>query len=468
MEFIIKKNNPVEFSVTITLSAEDYVKNVEENIKKYVTIHPPKGFRPGKIPFDIAKKIVGTEFIEHKIHDIVEDIIEKKATEIDTFYQENKCFLDDTIGRIRKGEQIIESYNARKPIIISYIYPLYDKETPISFENISLKIAKIRTTSLEINMIQDTFIHKFLKELEYKENIKKDFRATISFITKEGVTILEKFNILSIDINSKIREQMLTHSPEFPFDIETDIRSIFLNPISTKQLIDHYHEEQKITQKIEEPILLIVNVQEIIPVAIPDKDQTFFDNCFGKDAVHNEEEFLKKCEDLHKKYSERISINKYLNLFLEELFEKNKNILVNTNCYLLSKNHITEESLLEKEKKEFETFVKNSIINNLCIRILDSINIPINREDILEEFVFDHLINPHKPPFIKIYDTIKEMYNTYLFGTENNAQNDKEEKKKQQLIMQQYHNIVNQRIFEYIKQNIQLEIEEVDEIDFFK
>ncbi|MDI9355919.1 MAG: trigger factor family protein [Chitinophagaceae bacterium] len=486
MEYTIKKNSPVEFDITITLSPEDYVKNVEESIKKYINAHPPKGFRPGKIPFDLAKKKVGVEFIEHSIYNIIEDIIEKKSTEIDTFCQENKCLLNDTIKRIFRKEEIIEPYNAKKPITISCVYPLYDKETPISFENISLRIAKIRTTDVEVSTIQNILMNKFSRRIENitestdtdaenkedKHNLQnktKNFHTILSIATKDGAVIIEKNNTYSLNITPHMREQILTHtSSAFPFHIEIDIQSIFLNPIVTKELIFEYHKIQKTIAQSEEHISVIVNVQDIIYIDVPELDQTFFDNCFGKDTVKSKKEFLKKCEEMHKKYAEQRCVNKYISLFMEKLYERNKNILVNTTCYLYSKNHITEKTLNEKEKKEFEEFIKDSITETLCIRILDSINIPITQEYLLEEFLFDYLIK-YRHPFLQSYDSMKKIYRTYFFESQNHQENDKgEETRKQQLLTEQYNSIMHNQIFQYITQKIQLEIEEVDAVDFQK
>ena len=67
--------------ITVTLPKEEYLDKVQKDIKKYTQKAAMKGFRPGKTPATLVKRMYGTQFlmdaVNEKVQEAVSDYLQK-------------------------------------------------------------------------------------------------------------------------------------------------------------------------------------------------------------------------------------------------------------------------------------------------------------------------------------------------------------------------------------------------------
>ena len=59
--------------LTVTIPKEEYLNKVQQDIKKYSQKAPMKGFRPGKTPPTLVKKMYGQQFLMDAVNDKVQE-----------------------------------------------------------------------------------------------------------------------------------------------------------------------------------------------------------------------------------------------------------------------------------------------------------------------------------------------------------------------------------------------------------
>ena len=65
MNITAEKKDALNGSITINLNSEDYAEKVDKALKDYQRKANVPGFRPGKVPFGMIKKMVGKLIILH-------------------------------------------------------------------------------------------------------------------------------------------------------------------------------------------------------------------------------------------------------------------------------------------------------------------------------------------------------------------------------------------------------------------
>jgi trigger factor len=70
--------------LSITIPKEDYLSKVQKEIKKYSQKASMKGFRPGKTPQTLVKKMYGSQFLMDSVNEIV-------RTELGEYLNEEKA-----------------------------------------------------------------------------------------------------------------------------------------------------------------------------------------------------------------------------------------------------------------------------------------------------------------------------------------------------------------------------------------
>ncbi len=86
MEITLNKTNSTEGLIKIRLTEGDYQPNVEEKVKDYARKANIKGFRQGKVPSGVIKKMFGksilVEEINHLLSHKLSDYIKEQGLKI--------------------------------------------------------------------------------------------------------------------------------------------------------------------------------------------------------------------------------------------------------------------------------------------------------------------------------------------------------------------------------------------------
>ncbi len=86
MEIILDKSSATEGLIKVTLKEVDYQPKVEEKVKEYSRKAQLKGFRPGKVPRALIKKMYGKSILIDEINELLSksvlDYIKEKDIKI--------------------------------------------------------------------------------------------------------------------------------------------------------------------------------------------------------------------------------------------------------------------------------------------------------------------------------------------------------------------------------------------------
>ncbi|MGD9327730.1 MAG: trigger factor family protein, partial [Cyclobacteriaceae bacterium] len=86
MDIVLDKSTATEGQIKITLKEKDYQPKVEEKVKDYSKKATIKGFRPGKVPPGLIRKLYGKSILVEEIN----EILSKSITD---YIKENKIKL---------------------------------------------------------------------------------------------------------------------------------------------------------------------------------------------------------------------------------------------------------------------------------------------------------------------------------------------------------------------------------------
>ncbi len=71
MDITLDKKTSTEALIKVKLKENDYQPNVEEKVKEYAKKANIKGFRPGKVPTSLIKKMYGKSIVAEEINNIL-------------------------------------------------------------------------------------------------------------------------------------------------------------------------------------------------------------------------------------------------------------------------------------------------------------------------------------------------------------------------------------------------------------
>ena len=102
MNITLDKTSPVSAEITIKMGKEDYAPKVEKAIKKYSRKVQMPGFRAGKVPVALVKKMYGTQAKADEVNKLLQD-------SLFNYILENKVnMLGQPLGSEKQEPQDIE------------------------------------------------------------------------------------------------------------------------------------------------------------------------------------------------------------------------------------------------------------------------------------------------------------------------------------------------------------------------
>ena len=278
MEITLNKTNNTEGLIKIKLTQGDYQPKVEEKVKDYARKATIKGFRQGKVPTGVIKKMFGksilvdeiTHLLSHKLSDYIKDnnikILgepipnQEMASAIDWDEQQNFEF-EYQIG-------MVDDFNydlSQKVKVKSYPIEVDDKTIEETLSDLKKRFGKVT----------------YPEQSDASSNLFGELRAAEGEFKRETA-------LLSVEkISAKEQSKFIGVKKED--EVEFDITKIFEDGDSKAQFLGQTEEEAKTASG-----KYIFKVDTISHTEPAELNAELFDSVFGKEMVHNDEEFIAK------------------------------------------------------------------------------------------------------------------------------------------------------------------------------
>jgi trigger factor len=287
LEITLDKHAANQASVKISLNEADYQPKVEAKLKDYAKKAVIKGFRPGKAPVSMVKRMYGTSVMVDEINSIL-------SSSLNTYLKEQPFkILGDPLPVIESADKI--DWDNQKE---------FDFEYRIGFvENINIDLNQDLAVSAYNVEIDDATVQDAIDNLrsQYGKMTNPEVSEKDDFLygdLKSEDGSIEKTFSLPL---SKVKEEKLQN---FIGLKKGDV--ITLNPQETIT-----ENTTELTGVAEEDLSgnFTFTVQNINRTENSELDQEFFDKIFGPDQIVSEEAFRNKVKDvLAENYNKEIKV----------------------------------------------------------------------------------------------------------------------------------------------------------------
>lgn len=433
--------------ISIQLGKEDYEQKVEEVIADYRKKVSLDGFRKGKVPAGIVRRMYGKAILVEQINKIVSDALS------DFLYENKLNILGEPIPN--KDQKQID-FDTQSEFEFRFDIGL----TP----EVEVKLSKRDKIPFYEIIVDDAMIdsnvenyRKQLGNLKESETVseKSMIKANLVQVTKDSEVIeggiVKENAVLSVDkISDKATQKKLV-GMKIGESLKINIVKSLVNETEISALLGIKKEEVK---AIAPEFTLTIN--EISEFEDAEINQELFDKAFGKDVVKTEEEFRNKLAESIKlnfsKESEyrfmidaKEKVNAKIETKLPEDFLKRWLLAVNEG------KDIDAETI----DKEFPLF-----LNDLKWQLIKSKVITENNIEVKEEEVLGYAIDMTRAQFAQY--GLTNLPDEHLEGYAKEMLKKDEERKKM------FERIFEQKVVDFIKESVKLEPKEVSVEEFGK
>ncbi len=366
--------------VTVTLEKSDIEPKLDEALQKFRKKAALKGFRPGKTPMSMVRKMYGNSVLA----DVVNDLLSK---ELYGYIYDNKL---EILGQpLPTKEEIHNNIDAKELSDLVFKFDLgiapqfeiqglsaesqiekYVVELPESMLSEELNNLRKRLGNriqVEDSIIEGDALQLSLKELEgdgEKEGgIEAHFSVLVNDVPDETLqkTLLSKKQGDTLQLN--------------PFLLHKDDHHVRHHLLH----IDHSDHDTPVGERFE------ARIEEVNRVVLPDLDQAFFDEAFGADQVHTEAEALDALrKDLGSFYDKQADAL-FFRDFQDMLMKKNPLPMPDgfLKRWLRASNPKLDDATVERDYPAFARNLQWTLLKN---KLTKQFNIEITEEAIKNGF----------------------------------------------------------------------------------
>ncbi len=439
MDISVDKKENLIALIKIKVNEDDYQPKVSQKIKDYSKKANIKGFRPGKVPVGMIKKLYGTSFIVDEVNQIL-------STELNKLLRESETqFLGEPMPDEEKMKGI--QWQDQKDFEFDYKIGYTEEfEIPVN-KKTKIDLNRIKIDNKLINETIDNLKKQF-GELKNTEIVEED-DTVYGPITSKDSEINQEISIELKDLSKSYKKKFI--GAKLDSEIELDVQKAFEEEGYFGRISNLSEEEIKAAKS--KFSFKIKGINHTIPAEI---NQDLFDKTFGKDAVKSEEDFKKKIEEtIRKNYSKEEE--QYFDYKLRELIvEKTKIDLPDDFLkeWLTNTNENLTPELLETEYQNYAKELKWSLIRNKLAKDND---IKVEHADVMAE-AKDMILQQFGGASIaeQLGDQLNTFADNYLKG--ENGEN----------YMKVFNQVMSIKVYNHLKENITVKEKEIPVEEFRK
>ncbi len=436
MEISFDKTDKTQGLIKISVNKTDYQPGLDQKVKEYSKNANIKGFRKGKVPPGMIRKMYGTALIVDEINKLVSDKLNSYLRE------EGTQFLGEPIP-----EKSDETYDWENQEQFDFNYQIgFAEPFDLKIDN-KFKIDKY-TINVDETVIDETIdnLRRQFGEIENPET-SSESDTLYGEVTSDSTDLNQEISIDLRDTEKASQKKLVGIGLET--EVQLDAKKLFKSEAVLKNQLRLDDEELKKLKKLTFK-LKAINHHKLAPL-----DQEVFDKSFGKDAVKSEEEFRTKVKEaVEKNYV--IESDKFFEYqLIEKLCEKAKIELPDEflKKWLVRTNENLTEDLIDLEYKSYSKELTWSLIRN---KVLKDQELKVEHEDVVNEakqLIKTQFAGSGLP---QMDDQLDMFANNYLQG--ENGEN----------YMKVFNQVQSTKVLDYIKGAIAIKEKQVSLDEFRK
>ena len=363
----IDKENTTDGLIKIKVTESDYQSKVEEKMKDYARKANIKGFRAGKVPTGVIKKMFGKSIL-------VEEINHFLSHKLSDYIKENNIrIIGEPLPNHDKANTI--DWDTQKDFEFEYQIGIAEDFKYELSNKVKIKSYPIEVDEKVINETVRDLTKRFGKANYPETSEAGDNLFGVLTSNDEGGFKNESVTISTDKITK--REQSKFAGLKKGDEIVFDIQKIYDDLSLAAQLLDVSEEVAKKTSG--KYTLKIENISRVEPAAI---NQELFDRVFGKDAAKSEEEFNTKVKETISQNYKRES-DFFLEHHIEDHFINTTKINIPEGFLknwlkATSEGKVTDEVLT----KEFDAYTRNLKWDLIKGKIAEDAKISVDAEEV--------------------------------------------------------------------------------------
>ncbi len=368
--------------LTLTILKADYLPKLETELKKHRKNAQMKGFRKGKVPMGVIKKMYGQSMLGEVINDTLQKELTKYLTD------EKIEILGQPLPSADQKElsldiNNLQDYEFKFDIGMAPEFEMKGLSTDTNFDRYAVDVS---ASMLDKEM--DQARRKFGERESVDEKIEDNDVVTFNAEELEGDQVKENgwastFKILVNTIaDEEVKTELLnkTKGDKIRFNVfklEKDSK-----PETVRKYLLNVTENDNDVEIGEEFEGTIEDIQRIMPAEL---NQEFFDKAFGEGNVKSEEEAREKFEGEIAKYYDKQAESLLFRDFQDFLLVEN-NMEVPDNFlkrWIKASNEKATDDVIEKEYNNFAKNLQWSLIKGKLVQQFD---LNVTEEEIFEGF----------------------------------------------------------------------------------
>jgi len=369
--------------ISIIIAPEDYQNKLTKGLKDYAQKARIPGFRPGKVPVGMVKKMVGKSLLADELNNITSDAIFN-------YIKENNL---DIIGNPLPKE----SPNTELEL---------DELKSYTFK---FEIAYAPTFDLEVSKNKTYDFHRFEPEAKFIDEQVATYQKRVGEVVEYEVSELNDDitgTLTELDENGEAKENgIVAVGAKITFD---DIKNenhqkalIGLNMVDTitlnlKEVIENEVVIASLL-KIDSSLVEALNpnfsfkIEKIERVKPAEINQEFFDKLFGPGVINSEEELRERIKNDAIAHYEKDAENRFFNEVVEDLVN-NTNFTLPEDFlkrWLVSVNreNVSTEDILQNFSK-YEKGIRWQLIE---AKLVKDNNITVSEDDVVDFFQHEYM-----------------------------------------------------------------------------
>jgi trigger factor len=280
VEITLDKKNKTEGLLTIRLTRADYQPAFEEKLKDYARHARIKGFRQGKVPSGLIKKMYGRAIFADQINELLN-------RHINTYIQEQKLNVVGDLMPASPGPDTWDA-DAAEEVKMQYHVGLADDFTCQLSDKIKLTRYRIEVTDKVVEETVEDLRKRFASTV-YPEVSEPGDDVFGTLQSDDGAlrcTAYLKYEWLTPEGQQKITGLKKDDTTELVLPDMVSAAEYMSRMFSLKA-----EDEDKLQGKFK---LTVAGITRAIPAEM---NQEFFDRVFGKDTATTRDAFLSKVRE---------------------------------------------------------------------------------------------------------------------------------------------------------------------------